>query len=100
MLYTGDMPAKKHVATRSTHPASGGDDLELRMEPVGYTCPKCQEPIMVVHGHTPLLLLSCDCRQKFIKRWNANIIASWPKQPKRSVGGSKRSDDDDEDDDD
>ena len=100
MLYTGDMPAKKHVATRR-HPASGReDDLKPRMEPVGYTCPKCQEPIMVVHGHTPLLLLSCDCRQKFIKRWNANIIASWPKQPKRSVGGSKRSDDDDEDDDD
>ena len=95
------MPTKKHVATRAHHPAIGSeDDLGLKMERVGRSCPKCQEPIMVVHGRTPLLLLSCDCRQKFIKRWDADIIASWPKPPKRGGSKPKRSDDNGDDSDD
>jgi hypothetical protein len=34
---------------------------------------------MVVHGDTPLLLLACDCREKFVSRCDANTIEAWPK---------------------
>src|SRR5215471_19540089 len=59
------------------------DDLELQMEPVGRSCPKCQKPILAVHGQTPLLLLSCDCHQKFVRRCDTDIIAAWSRAPKR-----------------
>ena len=55
-LALAHMPTPKYIRL------GAGDDLRLKIEPVGRDCPRCQKPIMVVHGQTPLLLLSCDCR--------------------------------------
>jgi hypothetical protein len=90
----GNVSAKKQICPQA-HPASGRkDDLGLKMEPVGRNCPKCQTPIMVVHGRPPLLLLSCACQDKFVVNCSAAVVEAWPKAPRKK----KRTSDDDDDD--